>query len=86
MPKFLIYRDRVGEYRWRLKAKNGRILADSAGGYHSAKACRRSIAASEASVEGSRYNSNGTWLRIGAGVGVLEALSSPTRQRHTKLR
>jgi uncharacterized protein len=44
MPKFLIYRDRVGEYRWRLKAKNGRILADSAGGYHSAKACRRSIA------------------------------------------
>lgn len=44
MPKFLIYRDRIGEYRWRLKAKNGRILADSAGGYHSAKACRRSIA------------------------------------------
>jgi uncharacterized protein len=44
MPKFLIYRERVGEYRWRLKAKNGRILADSAGGYHSAKACRRSIA------------------------------------------
>jgi uncharacterized protein YegP (UPF0339 family) len=44
MPKFLIYRDRIGEYRWHLKANNGRILGDSAGGYHSAKACRRSIA------------------------------------------
>jgi uncharacterized protein len=44
MPKFLIYRDTVGEYRWRLKAKSGRILADSAVGCHSAKACRRSIA------------------------------------------
>ncbi len=40
---FHIYLDRIGEYRWRLKAKNGEIIAASAGGYHSAKACRRAI-------------------------------------------
>ena len=40
---FHIYRDQVGEYRWRLKAKNGKIIAASAAGYHLAKACRRAI-------------------------------------------
>ena len=28
-----IYRDRRGEWRWRLVAHNGRIVADSAEGY-----------------------------------------------------
>lgn len=27
------YRDAAGEWRWRLKARNGRIVADSAEGY-----------------------------------------------------
>ena len=31
MPKFEIYRDRAGEYRWRLKAGNGEIVAVSEG-------------------------------------------------------
>lgn len=30
---FHIYRDRKGEYRWRLKAGNGRIVAVSGEGY-----------------------------------------------------
>ena len=32
-PKLMIYRDRRGEWRWRLKAANGRILADGGEGY-----------------------------------------------------
>lgn len=28
-----VYEDHAGEYRWRLRAKNGRILADSGEGY-----------------------------------------------------
>lgn len=34
------YRDRAGEWRWRLKARNGRILADSAEGYTRYADCR----------------------------------------------
>ena len=34
MPgKFEIYTDKAGEYRWRLKATNGRQIADSGEGY-----------------------------------------------------
>ncbi len=35
MAQFTIYTDARGEYRWRLKANNGRIVADSAEGYSS---------------------------------------------------
>ncbi|MBW3537179.1 MAG: DUF1508 domain-containing protein [Actinobacteria bacterium] len=35
MWKFEIYRDAASEYRWRLKASNGRIVADSGEGYSS---------------------------------------------------
>lgn len=31
IPKFIIYRDRAGEYRWRLVAGNGEIVAVSEG-------------------------------------------------------
>lgn len=31
--RFVIYEDEAGEWRWRLKASNGRIVADSAEGY-----------------------------------------------------
>lgn len=30
---FEIYRDKKGEWRWRLKARNGRCIADSGEGY-----------------------------------------------------
>ena len=39
--KFKIYRDRRGEYRWRLIAANGRTVADSAEGYDSRSNARR---------------------------------------------
>jgi uncharacterized protein YegP (UPF0339 family) len=28
-----VYRDAAGEWRWRLKARNGRVLGDSGEGY-----------------------------------------------------
>lgn len=31
--KFHIYQDKRGEWRWHLKARNGRIVADSGEGY-----------------------------------------------------
>jgi hypothetical protein len=34
-----IYKDRKGEWRWRAKAKNGRIVADSAEGYTRKHGC-----------------------------------------------
>lgn len=32
---FVVYKDNFGEWRWHLKASNGRILADSGEGYKS---------------------------------------------------
>jgi hypothetical protein len=29
LPKFEVYMDRAGQYRWRLKARNGEIVAVS---------------------------------------------------------
>lgn len=38
-PRFIIYRDRLGEFRWRLRAANGRIIADGAEGYRTKRGC-----------------------------------------------
>ncbi|MBQ9062007.1 MAG: YegP family protein [Eubacterium sp.] len=42
-PKFEIYNDKAGEFRFRLKAKNGQIIAVSEG-YTTMKACKNGIA------------------------------------------
>lgn len=39
--KFHIYRDRALQYRWRLKAPNGQIIADSGEGYATRSNARR---------------------------------------------
>lgn len=41
--KFHIYRDRKGEYRWRLRARNGRIIATSGEGYKRKRDCMRMV-------------------------------------------
>jgi hypothetical protein len=43
LMKFSIYKDRAGEYRWRLVATNGRTIADSAEGYRSKADCGAGI-------------------------------------------
>ncbi|MCI0399137.1 MAG: DUF1508 domain-containing protein [Chloroflexi bacterium] len=43
MPKFEIYQDTKQNYRWRLVAANGKIIADSAEGYTTRQACEEGI-------------------------------------------
>ena len=43
MPTFEIYQDVTGEWRWRFKADNDKIIADSAEGYHHIDDCRSAI-------------------------------------------
>jgi hypothetical protein len=40
---FELYRDREGQYRWRLRHDNGNILADSGEGYASKQKARQGI-------------------------------------------
>ena len=42
-PLFEIYRDRKKEFRWRLRAANGRVIADSAEGYRTKRACLQGV-------------------------------------------
>jgi uncharacterized protein YegP (UPF0339 family) len=41
--KFLIYHDKIGQFRWRLIAPNGEVLADSATGFTDHTSCIDSI-------------------------------------------
>lgn len=41
--KFEVYRDKKGEYRWRLLTSNGRIAADSGEGYTRREDAHRAI-------------------------------------------
>jgi hypothetical protein len=43
MMTFVLYRDLKRQWRWRLVARNGRILADSAEGYNRRQDCLRII-------------------------------------------
>lgn len=49
-PGFRIYRDRRGEWRWRLVAANGQIVATPGEGYTRRADCVRSIEAVKALV------------------------------------
>lgn len=42
MPKFEVFVDKAGEYRFNLKAPNGQIIAASQG-YNSKEACMKGI-------------------------------------------
>jgi len=43
MPKFEIYKDAGGKFRWRLKAPNGEIIASSGEAYESKDNCKNGI-------------------------------------------
>jgi uncharacterized protein YegP (UPF0339 family) len=48
--KFDIYQDEAGEWRWRMKAGNGRIMADSGEGYTARSGAERALRAIWASI------------------------------------
>lgn len=43
-PKFEIYIDKAGKYRYRLKASNGELICTSEDGYASKDSCKKGIA------------------------------------------
>ena len=43
MPRFEIYKDKRGEWRWRLRADNHEILATGGEGYVKRASCLRGI-------------------------------------------
>jgi uncharacterized protein YegP (UPF0339 family) len=43
MAKFELFKDKKGEFRWRLKADNNQIIADSAEGYKQKASCKHGI-------------------------------------------
>lgn len=43
MAKFEVFKDAKGEFRWRMKAGNGEIIADSNEGYKTKSSCEHGI-------------------------------------------
>ncbi len=43
MAQFEVYRDSADDYRWRLRADNGNIIADSGQGYSRRTDCENGI-------------------------------------------
>ena len=43
MAQFELYKDKAGEYGWRFRADNGRIIADSGEGYINKSDCTHGI-------------------------------------------
>ena len=42
-PSYLIYLDANGQYRWKIEAANGKIIANSGEGYHNYADCDHAI-------------------------------------------
>ena len=42
-PQFEVYKDRGGEWRWKLRASNSRVIADSSEGYKNKQDCVHGI-------------------------------------------
>lgn len=51
-PGFRVYRDRAGQYRWRLVSGNGQIVATPGEGYTRRVDCVRAVEAVKALVKG----------------------------------
>lgn len=49
--RFELYRDAKGEWRWRLRARNGEIVAESGEGYVRREDCEHGIALVRQSAE-----------------------------------
>jgi uncharacterized protein YegP (UPF0339 family) len=48
--QFEVFRDRAGEYRWRLRAKNGLLIANGGEGYKTRGGITRALTSVRASV------------------------------------
>ena len=57
--KFEVYADKAGEYRWRLKADNGRQIASSGEGYQEKRDCLKGIASLQKNAPDARIVEEG---------------------------
>jgi len=53
--RFEYFEDKAGSWRWRLVAKNGRVVADGGEGYHSQGNARRAVKAFRTQVGDARH-------------------------------
>jgi uncharacterized protein len=58
MAQFEIYKDERFEFRWRFKANNGEILAESAEGYNNSANCEHAIILIKQQVANARINND----------------------------
>ena len=49
--RFELHKDAAGDWRWRLRATNGNVVADSAEGYRHREDCERGIALVKSSAD-----------------------------------
>ncbi len=56
-PKFEMYTDKAGEFRFRLKAKNGEVIATSEG-YKAKSSCENGIASVKKNAEDAKVEEN----------------------------
>jgi uncharacterized protein YegP (UPF0339 family) len=54
MYKFEVYKDKAGQYRWRLVAPNGKSIAESGEGYSGKQACLDGIASVQQHAAGAQ--------------------------------
>jgi len=62
--QFVVYKDNAGEFRWRLFAQNGKVIADSGEGYKNRGDCVHGarLVASIAAVAGIWDADNEKWI------------------------
>lgn len=87
-PKFEIFKDVKGEYRFRLKAKNGEIILRSSEGYTTKQNCQKGIASVKINAPfdsryGRRTAVNGQYYFVlnagnGQSLGISEMYNSKT--------
>ena len=82
--KFIVYRDGKREWRWRLVAKNGRVIADSGEGYKRVAACRNGIARVQQSGDASVILPEGKELDMGSGFDFFGEASYTKRRNITQ--
>jgi uncharacterized protein YegP (UPF0339 family) len=56
---FEVYEDRAGEWRWRLRHRNGRIVADSGEGYASRHGARAAVDRVKERADGATIEADG---------------------------
>lgn len=57
--QYVIYKDRQGQYRWRLFANNNKSVADSGEGYNNKADCEHGIALTKSSANAPVHDQSG---------------------------